>query len=237
MGLDREGDRTIRDLWARLEQLGVPSLKAHVPSIRPHVSLAVTDDADGLRQHAPGLALRGIEIDIEMAAASLFPADPPLLVLAVAPSPELVALHARVDAGAGRGRSRRLAALPAGHLASSLHALDGGARRSGRRRVGRLPGLSVAGARPSPRCRSYRLRHRSDHAAVTRLTAYVSALVALEPGAVLGDRAAAAAAVRPGSDLTKVQSGLLLGAYSGAVLVTAAPARPPGRPRGHARAT
>jgi len=98
MGLDREGGRTIRDLWSRLEQLGVPSLKAHAPSIRPHVSLAVTDDADGLRQHAPGLALRGIEIDIEMAAASLFPADPPLLVLAVAPSPELVALHARVDA-------------------------------------------------------------------------------------------------------------------------------------------
>jgi 2'-5' RNA ligase len=97
MGLDPEGDRAIRDLWSRLEQLGVASLKGHVPSIRPHLSLVVTDDADGLREHAPGLALRGHETDIEMAAASLFSADPPLLVLAVAPAPELVALHARVS--------------------------------------------------------------------------------------------------------------------------------------------
>jgi 2'-5' RNA ligase len=98
MGLDREGDRAIRDLWSGLEQLGVPSLLGHEPSIRSHLSLAVTDDADGLRQHAPGLALHGVESDIEMAAVSLFPADPPLLVLAVAPAPALVALHARVSA-------------------------------------------------------------------------------------------------------------------------------------------
>ncbi len=98
MGLDAKGDRAIRDLWSRLEQLGVPSLQGHVPSIRPHLSLVVTDDADGLRQHASGLALRGVETDIEMAALALFPADPPVLVLAVAPSPELVALHARVSA-------------------------------------------------------------------------------------------------------------------------------------------
>src|SRR3954454_13091837 len=61
------------------------------------MSLVVTDEADGLREHAPGLALRGQETDIEMAAVSLFSADPPLLVLAVAPAPELVALHARVS--------------------------------------------------------------------------------------------------------------------------------------------
>lgn len=98
MGLDAEGDLAIRDLWSRLEQLGVPSLQGHVPSIRPHLSLTVTDDADGLRQHAPGLALRGVETDIEMAAVALFSADPPVLVLAVAPAPELIALQARVSA-------------------------------------------------------------------------------------------------------------------------------------------
>ena len=98
MGLDPEGDRAIRGLWSRLERLGVPSLEGHVPSIRPHLSLTVTDDADGLRLHAPGLALSGVETDIEMAAVSLFPADRPLLVLAVAPAPELVALHERVSA-------------------------------------------------------------------------------------------------------------------------------------------
>jgi 2'-5' RNA ligase len=98
MGLDRAGDLAIRDVWSRLEQLGVPSLHGHVPSIRPHLSLVVTDDADGLWRHAPSLALRGVEIDVEMAAVALFPADPPVLVLAVAPDPELVALHARVSA-------------------------------------------------------------------------------------------------------------------------------------------
>ncbi len=98
MGLDPEADRAIRDLWSLLEQVGVPSLAGHLPGIRPHLSLAVTDDADGLREHAPGLALHGVETEIEMAAVSLFAGDPPVLVLAVAPAPELVALHARVSA-------------------------------------------------------------------------------------------------------------------------------------------
>ena len=98
MGLDPGADRAIRDLWSRLELLGVPSLEGHVPSIRPHLSLIVTDDADGLQEHAPRLALHGVETEIEMAAVSLFPADPPVLVLAVAPAPELVTLHERVNA-------------------------------------------------------------------------------------------------------------------------------------------
>ena len=96
MGLDPEAERAVRDLWSRLQRLGVPSLESHVPAVRPHLSLVVTDDVDGLRRHAPGLALDGVETQIEMAAVSLFPADPPVLVLAVAPAPELVALHARV---------------------------------------------------------------------------------------------------------------------------------------------
>jgi hypothetical protein len=98
MGLDPEGDRAIRDVCSRLEQLGVPSLEGHVPSIRPHLSLTVSDDADGLREQAAGLGLRGVEVVVEMAAVSLFPVDPALLVLAVAPAPGLVALHARVSA-------------------------------------------------------------------------------------------------------------------------------------------
>ena len=101
MELEPGADRAIRDLWSRLEPLGVPSLEGHVPSIRPHLSLTVTDDADGLREHALGLALRGVETEIEMAAVSLFPADLSVLVLAVAPAPELVALHERVSTALG----------------------------------------------------------------------------------------------------------------------------------------
>jgi 2'-5' RNA ligase len=98
MGLDPAAARAIRGLWSRLEQLGVPTLQGHVPSIRPHLSLTVTDDADGLRKQASVLALHGVETEIEMAAVSLFPTDPPVLVLAVAPAPELVAMHERVSA-------------------------------------------------------------------------------------------------------------------------------------------
>ena len=63
---------------------------------------------------------------------------------------------------------------------------------------------------------------RGDRAAVRRLTAYVSALVALD--------LALYSAIVPllphlahQLDLSKVQSGLLLGAYSGAVVVSAVP--------------
>jgi hypothetical protein len=48
-GSTRERDRAIRDVWPRLEQLGVRSPEGHVPSIRPRLSLTATDDADGLR--------------------------------------------------------------------------------------------------------------------------------------------------------------------------------------------
>ena len=180
MGLDPEADRAIRDLWSRLEQLGVPSLEGHVPSIRPHLSLTVTDDADGLRQHAPGLALRGVETEIEMAAVSLFPADPPVLVLAVAPAPSWSpCTNASAPALAAAGvdiwphyrpgtwlpHCTLSMGVPADALAEALAA---------------CLALAVAAARPSSRGRSDRLRHRSDDAAVTRLTAYVSALVALD---------------------------------------------------------
>lgn len=97
MGLDPEADLAVRGLWSQLQRLGVPTLGSHQPGIRPHLSLIVTDDTDGLRAHASGFALHGVETQIEMAAVSLFPADPPVLVLAVALVPELVSLHARVS--------------------------------------------------------------------------------------------------------------------------------------------
>jgi predicted MFS family arabinose efflux permease len=57
---------------------------------------------------------------------------------------------------------------------------------------------------------------------MTRLTAYVSALVALDL-ALFSAIVPLLPQLSDQLDLTKVQSGLLLGAYSGAVLVTAVP--------------
>ena len=192
-----------------------------MPSIRPHLSLTVTDDADGLRKQAPVLALHGVETEIEMAAVSLFPADPPVLVLAVAPAPELVALHERVSAAlAAAGvdiwpHYRPGSWLPHCTLSMGVpaNALDERWPPAWR------PRCRCA---PSSRGRCDRLRHRSDGAAVTRLTAYVSALVALDL-ALFSAIVPLLPQLSDQLDLTKVQSGLLLGAYSGAVLVTAVP--------------
>jgi 2'-5' RNA ligase len=97
MGLDPAADLAVRGLWSQLQRLGVPTLESHQPGIRPHLSLVVADDADGLREYGPRLALGGVETRVEVSAVSLFPADPPVLVLAVAPASELVSLHARVS--------------------------------------------------------------------------------------------------------------------------------------------
>jgi uncharacterized protein len=95
--LDPAADLAVRGLWSQLQRLGVPTLESHQPGIRPHLSLVVADDADGLREYGPRLALGGVETRVEVSAVSLFPADPPVLVLAVAPASELVTLHARVS--------------------------------------------------------------------------------------------------------------------------------------------
>jgi 2'-5' RNA ligase len=97
LGLDGAADRQVRALWGRLEALGVPTQATHLPGLRPHVTLAVTDDAEGLRAAARSLGLGAVSVEIEVTAPGLFMAEPPILMLAVSPAPELVALQERVS--------------------------------------------------------------------------------------------------------------------------------------------
>lgn len=96
LGLAADGERDVRRLWDALEAASVPSLATNAFPIRPHVTLAVTDDADGLRGVAG--ALRGLidPTSVELAGPAFFQAEPPIMHLAVASAPGLIAMHGRV---------------------------------------------------------------------------------------------------------------------------------------------
>jgi 2'-5' RNA ligase len=97
LGLDAAADREVRALWATLEQMGVPTQATHLPGLRPHVTLAVTDDAEGMRAAAASLGIGSVSVEIEVTAPGLFMAEPPILMLAVSPAPALVELQQRVS--------------------------------------------------------------------------------------------------------------------------------------------
>lgn len=71
----------------------MPSLATHVPAIRPHVTLAVTDDADGLRAVAGGLRSLMRPVEVELVGPAFFPTAPPILFLSVGPTEQLLTLH------------------------------------------------------------------------------------------------------------------------------------------------
>ena len=93
LGLTADSDREVRALWDELELVSVPSLATHLPGVRPHVTLIVTEDMGGLREAAGSLRDLIHPLAVELAGPAFFPADPPIMHLAVAPSPELVAMH------------------------------------------------------------------------------------------------------------------------------------------------
>src|SRR3982750_4729358 len=93
LALTTDAEREVRALGAALERVAVPSLATHGPGIRPHVTLAVADDADGLRSAAPALRPLIDPSPVELVGPALFPTDPPILHLTGTPTRELLALH------------------------------------------------------------------------------------------------------------------------------------------------
>lgn len=96
LGLDRAAEEAVRGLWAALEREGVASLVAHIPSIRPHLTLVVSEDADGLRACAGELRGQICPLQVELVGPGVFAAEPAILYLSVAPTAALLNLHARV---------------------------------------------------------------------------------------------------------------------------------------------
>jgi 2'-5' RNA ligase len=98
LGLDRAADEAVRRVWAALERQGIESLVSHIPSIRPHMTLLVSEDADGLRACADELRSQIRSLPVELVGPGLFAAEPAILYLSVAPTAALLDLHARVAA-------------------------------------------------------------------------------------------------------------------------------------------
>ena len=96
LGLGMEADGAVRELWSALEADGVPSLASHLPGIRPHLTLVVSEDADRLRGCAARLRELVSEQPVTLTGPGLFPGPRPVLYLAAAATAELLALHAAV---------------------------------------------------------------------------------------------------------------------------------------------
>lgn len=97
LGLDPAADEAVRMLWAALEQVGVASLGSHLPLIRPHVSLLVSEDSGGLRACAARLRRQIRPCRVVLVGPGFFPADPPIMYLAASPSAGLLDMHRRVS--------------------------------------------------------------------------------------------------------------------------------------------
>jgi 2'-5' RNA ligase len=103
LGLAAEAEGQVRMMWDALERAGVPSMATHVPAVRPHVTLAVTDDADRLRQMREPLRALIDTVRTELIGPAFFATEPPIMHLAVKVTPELLSLHRRVIDALERG--------------------------------------------------------------------------------------------------------------------------------------
>lgn len=96
LGLAAEAERGVRELWDELERASVPSLATHPTRIRPHVTLAVSEDGAGLRRAAEVLSALIEPVPVELVGPALFPTQPPILFLALAVTQRLLAMHQAV---------------------------------------------------------------------------------------------------------------------------------------------
>ncbi|HEY0389175.1 MAG TPA: 2'-5' RNA ligase family protein [Gaiellales bacterium] len=98
LGLSTDAELLVRELWQSLERISVPSLATHVPAIRPHVTLTVTDDYEGLRRVRPRLREAVEPVDVELVGPAFFATDPAIMYLSVGPTAALLSVHRAVDA-------------------------------------------------------------------------------------------------------------------------------------------
>lgn len=97
--LDESADRQIRQIWAALDECGIPSLGS-IPGARyqPHVTLSVfdhTDPAEAARALRPLLAMSP-GMPLPLAALGFFLTGEAPVFLGVVPSSRLLALHQAV---------------------------------------------------------------------------------------------------------------------------------------------
>jgi 2'-5' RNA ligase len=101
---DDEAERSIRRLWQRLADAGVPSPAGKVPEQRPHTTLARAGRIPPAARQALRAELSLLSIpDLWLHTLGTFPGDEPSLLLAAVVDTELLAVHSAVhDVLAGK---------------------------------------------------------------------------------------------------------------------------------------
>jgi 2'-5' RNA ligase len=95
---DPDSEAAVRQLWARLEAAGLPSLAMRTHRRhRPHVSLAVAQRIDTTRLEKAHQCLAATHLDITLYSPAVFPRNG-VLYLSVVPTRALLRLHKEVHA-------------------------------------------------------------------------------------------------------------------------------------------
>jgi 2'-5' RNA ligase len=98
---DPTTEAAIKDLWARLETAGLPSLASRTHRRhRPHISLAVAERIDTGQLLDARDCLAATHLDVTLYAPAVFP-RPGVLYLSVVPTLALLRLHEEVNAALG----------------------------------------------------------------------------------------------------------------------------------------
>jgi 2'-5' RNA ligase len=93
---DPTTEAAIKDLWARLEISGVPSLARRTHRRhRPHISLSVAERIDTTQLQGASDRLTATHLDVTLYAPAVFP-RPGVLYLSVIPTLALLRLHKQV---------------------------------------------------------------------------------------------------------------------------------------------
>jgi 2'-5' RNA ligase len=95
---DPTSEATVRNLWAQLEQVGLPSLATRTHRRhRPHVSLSVAERIQTGQLQGASERLAATHLDLTLHSAAIFPRKG-VLYLSVVPTSALLRLHEHVQA-------------------------------------------------------------------------------------------------------------------------------------------
>jgi hypothetical protein len=96
---DAGGDATVHRVWGDLDRIGIASIGSTHHGARPHLSLAVCDDADPVRVAATiAREASGVPAPVvRVSHLGVFLHPVPILFLGVVATPELLHLHSRIQ--------------------------------------------------------------------------------------------------------------------------------------------
>jgi 2'-5' RNA ligase len=98
MSLEREGDARVRAAWAALDAAGIesPSVSATITGYRPHVSLAVFDEAASMDGELQKAVTGAIGLPLRLGSLGVFPGPDGVVFFGVVVTHQLAAVQRSV---------------------------------------------------------------------------------------------------------------------------------------------